>query len=898
MEPLFDLCVNDINVLLPYIKNRLMSGNAQVSATKKILKLLKMTGDSERGVVVQELVKFDVISTMCDVMQTSDEDFVKIVLECFDILSNYKEFYENRAAILAVQAMLRLCYCINKSLKDLTLLEKLVQSIWDVLVRSLKLNVNLDTDCIFQQVVFFVKNLNLQNLPKNKLKFAAATILNIVLQKQAVLDENTDVEMIIDICHNALKSMIQIFKYNDDDDIILIAADTLCSTCASSSRFCLMQDVKEQSQVELKTCEKKDDLEIYVYDTMMDILIPYIKTANLSRIDLNGFYRNFIFCLNNMYQMKNCNKDNLSNHLTNNGYLKHFLYLTTKISENLRRSICILLSRVLSILGKTAFSIETEKLANSLHQSLLELPKDSSKWSEASKKDGTTLIILLYYHFLGTQECDVVSLESLVARIMILPKSMPISDLILKPLWLIFAVTSLSQPHPNLIYQYENAVNRLTSILQHSEVSEYYTHHIDLLRYCLKCPNISPDLLKSVLNLWLIESDGDIKPLIFCCDKIVQHLLIVIHGGYPKPIVDAAVKGLRHLMQIVKDDEQLTDQVANIMWRILPDILASYHSDDVVHVETALELANNIRPSTIPVAFVIRSAYNIINIILKKNVDLTFMTLILSQAYILLEAAMSCKSFEVIEAYINNLWLLKQLYQYGFSKQRSELSTASIKLLTFIIYCQKESSVQCQKPLTIQIKNLVELLTYARESPGCIINGIQFICKLLTSNDDGSAVILQNIATDVDDMYLINLYEIHHTIHAQGHPLTQDIICQSLVTLLRFCNDKAAKLMSYLCTVMSTYDLIFSTQHPSCHFVEFVTTWLHYRKANCNDIPWNPKALFKTPFDEVLDKLKEYLKILNNKGMKDDYLILKISVNNTLQYPIINKITQFIKLIL
>lgn len=53
----------------------------------------------------------------------------------------------------------------------------------------------------------------------------------------------------------------------------------------------------------------------------------------------------------------------------------------------------------------------------------------------------------------------------------------------------------------------------------------------------------------------------------------------MIHAGYPKPIVDVAVKGLRHLMQLVKDDEQLTDQVADIVWRILPDILSSHQSD-------------------------------------------------------------------------------------------------------------------------------------------------------------------------------------------------------------------------------------------------------------------------------------------------------------------------------
>lgn len=167
--------------------------------------------------------------------------------------------------------------------------------------RSLKLDVILDTSCILQQIVLFVKNLNVEDLQKNKLKFAAITMLNVVLQKQAAFDEDTDVEMIIDICHNILKSMTRIVKYGDDDNIILFAADSLCNTCASSSRwdirqfiflshsspfllqtspfdrFCFMKDSREKNQIEFKICEKKDDLEICVYDTMMDILIPYVK---------------------------------------------------------------------------------------------------------------------------------------------------------------------------------------------------------------------------------------------------------------------------------------------------------------------------------------------------------------------------------------------------------------------------------------------------------------------------------------------------------------------------------------------------------------------------------------------------------------------------------------------
>jgi len=113
--------------------------------------------------------------------------------------------------------------------------------------------------------------------------------------------------------------------------------------------------------------------------------------------------------------------------------------------------------------------------------------------------------------------------------------------------------------------------------------------------------------------------------------------------------------------------------------------------------------------------------------------------------------------------------------------------------------------------------------------------------------------------------------------------LTQkDLIYQCLVALLDFCDAKVAKLLPHLCTVMSNYDLVSNVvnmRFVSCYFVDFVVTWLRYRKANCKDVPWNSRSLFKAPFDEVLDQLKEYSALVNEKGLKDAYLSLQDAVS-------------------
>lgn len=116
----------------------------------------------------------------------------------------------------------------------------------------------------------------------------------------------------------------------------------------------------------------------------------------------------------------------------------------------------------------------------------------------------------------------------------------------------------------------------------------------------------------------------------------------------------------------------------------------------------------------------------------------------------------------------------------------------------------------------------------------------------------------------------------------QKDPSQKDLVQQCLTALLHLCNAQMATLLPHLCTVMSNYDLISNVvnmQYVSGDFVEFVITWLRYRKANCKDVPWNARSLFKSPFDEALDQLKGYSALVNRKGLKDAYLSLQEMVS-------------------
>lgn len=94
---------------------------------------------------------------------------------------------------------------------------------------------DIDNVCDLQQIMLFLKNLDIRDSQKDKTTFAAAAILNVVLQ-QTVFDESENEEIVIDVCHDALKSMIKFVKYGDDDNTILQAAAILCGICAGGSR--------------------------------------------------------------------------------------------------------------------------------------------------------------------------------------------------------------------------------------------------------------------------------------------------------------------------------------------------------------------------------------------------------------------------------------------------------------------------------------------------------------------------------------------------------------------------------------------------------------------------------------------------------------------------------------
>ncbi|XP_076160439.1 uncharacterized protein LOC143143261 [Ptiloglossa arizonensis] len=891
MEPLFQPYFEDIDIMLMSMKRRLMlqDESVQVTCIERISNLLKngaAGGAASSEAVISKLIKHDVLSAVFETLHTLSDRLLLCILDFLNLVTVHREFYEYHVAMDAMDTILKVTVCVLKS-RSKGVLEKLILVTYDILYRAVEFNVELNTVCDPRQVFILLKSLILDETPDRKLKFPAVALLNIVLENMDTEDEWADIAF--EICHKALKLMKEIVEYSDDDASITLAANAVCAICASGARLCLAWNEGRVTTAKIE--ESKASLVNAIYLTTMKTLIPYVKNTESNETDRVRFHRSLVTCLSSLYKLCNCSRDNLSNHLTANGYLKYFLLLTTKLPENLRRSTCILLSRIVTTLGDKSLSIGrwpggATGFENLMHHGLLDLPRDSRLWHGIVAHRGDSavaLMVLMYYHYHGTRESDTIRLRSLIACIVGVPKSERISEQILKMLWFLFAVASVWHPSPNSEQDYVKAATRLAAVLRYSRLNECYTHHIDLLRYCLKFPEVPRDLTSRTLDLWLVESDGDIKPLLTLDrDQVVRHyLLLAIQTGYSERIIDLAMKGIRDMIRADNAKE-----IAEIAWHLLPNLLSLYRQDKDQQIKAVLELTNIFIPGSLSRSVRNRCTESLMTIVLRRDADLKLRTLAVMQSYALLVTFTTIEPFTILERCIAAPYFLEELLVQGFAEDTPELSAVCLKLLAFIVRCQEKSSVQREKSLTIDAQSLADLLFNTRKSIHSSDNGMQFVLELLTQNIDASDRFIEIVETGNREEGIMNLYETLHIVHGTSDPTRRDTVYRCLEGVLSYCHKHAEPLLYHVCASMSNDSLVTSilnTRYVSCHFLEFVSTWLRCRRRYCNDVaPWNERSLCKTPFEETLECIRKYVEATKNMEMDAAFNSLRYAISASL----------------
>ncbi|XP_014615917.1 PREDICTED: uncharacterized protein LOC106793464 [Polistes canadensis] len=289
MEELFVLKPENLDHLLPQIKGNLTFPNekSQMSALEQLAKLLKTQVSDIRSNIFTKLIKFDIISTLCDILKTFREPLLTSAFECLALVSEYQKFYENQVAVEAVSSLFHLAHYIEMS-TDIQIcpLEKLLSAIRNILFNARKLGIEIDSVCSINQMFSFLKNLS-QKCLSRVLKFMIIDILNTTLES-VTLDENENENgrLILDVCIESIKSMKDIVEHDYEQEYECYskknAIVALCCLCATSIRFCdkdHLTDVDEGGN--MTPMQGKVSLAKSIYAIVIYTIMPYVKVREI-----------------------------------------------------------------------------------------------------------------------------------------------------------------------------------------------------------------------------------------------------------------------------------------------------------------------------------------------------------------------------------------------------------------------------------------------------------------------------------------------------------------------------------------------------------------------------------------------------------------------------------------
>ncbi|XP_015595944.1 uncharacterized protein LOC107268071 isoform X2 [Cephus cinctus] len=855
----------DISFAIQKAKKQLMSRDkaAQTTAVEWLNNELQTESAAARNLLVEKLINSDIVSVLCEALVCSRGQLLMSVLQCLEIFSGNEKFYRHNHALYAVESILRIGHLMTKNTDEVERLGCAVCTLFVILSGAKRLAVPVERICNAEQIFEFLGNLITTKSPSYLLRFSASKILCLMMDHALPRIRNDDLVVILPLYIESLRSMRSIIEQIEiDEKYILNAMTVICRTCALGTRFCSNEDyVNEGSRGfidsgRIVNAQHRSSFALSTYSTMMEVIIPRAREIKTSCATI---YLNLVSCLNDLYRLRDCNCVDLSNHLAAKGYLKYLSRLTTFPTQDMNRAILLLLSRILVTLSVD--SLPAENWPGGLNcfkqfivEGVMSLPKYYPDWKlllATHGIDADAFLLIVYYHFLSTCEEDDVLLESLVEKILTLPYDKVTPAAIVKPLWLLFAVSALSHTSLSSVKDYEKCVQLLNCLILKADAHKCYTHHPALLYHCIHSGEISLELKAKVVQLWL-ESDGDMKSLIEadCVESTCHSLLNAVETGSAK-VVDLAVKGICELTRVKESAEKM----AVIVWEILPRILTSYTPETSINVRGMLEIADVTPPRRVSSATIKCCAILLMKTFVRSDVDVSLKTLTVNQAYTMLLKSISRKDS-------------KDLLTCGFSKENLDLATASLKILSLIVLSQTKLLIQCENSLPIEMMDVFREL--ANESKSLCI--MHLLHVLLNYKMDKPAVTFRQFRDDQERaISLQSLYRILHVVHAKNGVEVRDLVYSCLSGVLKCCYSSGDKeTLKNLTEQHFTALLIKMTivsGHISTDFLEFLSCWLHYRKiafdisvAQERD---KSRALSRDCFERTLDILVNFLKTID-----------------------------------
>ncbi|KAF9422322.1 hypothetical protein HW555_001912 [Spodoptera exigua] len=412
--------------------------------------------------------------------------------------------------------------------------------------------------------------------------------------------------------------------------------------------------------------------------------------------------------------------DNINNeHITDfcdllfsNGYLMMLPQVQIiRNDESVRKVSTLVLGEMLKVLAEKYLNVNdvqnSDTCAKDIHMGLVELQYGIEKphriGSQLQKNQPYSLLIYIYFYCQSSEnpeEATAPLLPYLVEHILKQPKSFKPPAYIIKALWLVFAMSTISNGSLESLGErvyLEKATDRLITML-YPDPSIYYTHNPAILLWAFTSHRISHCVRLHVLSQWFKSEDS--LPADLTTQPIVWELLLnILIQCDDKTIVGNCMEALHVCLEDGDDDSR--QDFAGLIWSMLPNVLSKVLIDTEYQIDTNichfLELATTLPPLEIDQIVCLKTAV-LITAIFSKNLPENFEeSTKYHYEYVCLKLGLYLLSLaNILLTYTNRVGFLQSVLAATDSTQEN-VACAALQLLSY-----PKSVLQIQTHLIIK----------------------------------------------------------------------------------------------------------------------------------------------------------------------------------------------------
>ncbi|CAK1584802.1 unnamed protein product [Parnassius mnemosyne] len=421
--------------------------------------------------------------------------------------------------------------------------------------------------------------------------------------------------------------------------------------------------------------------------------------------------------------------------------------------STVRKLSTLILGEILIGLAKKYLVNETEDnemCAKQIHYGLVELQygmeRPQNIGEQLQKSQPYSLLIYIYFYCQSSdnpEEATAPLLPFLVEYVLCLPKSIKPPLYIIKALWLVFAMSTISngslQSLEERVYL-EKATDRLISLL-HPEPYILYTHNPAILLWVFSSHRIPHYVRSQVLSQWLKTEDT--LPDDLAKEFEVWELLLNILIKCTENII------IHNCMEMLKlclaEAEYESKQVfATTIWSKLPEVLSKalidYNFEIGTNICYLMDIATNLLPTELDQTICLKTAVVLTVLFSKSNLEATYESIETKNHYeyvclklslVLLHLAHDKNDNKVLLTYTNREGFLRGVL-LATDHVDDRVACAALQLLSYVVRYFARNNYQAKTILQVQTELVIKSLRKDSTSERGVLL-LNFIYRILDS---------------------------------------------------------------------------------------------------------------------------------------------------------------------